>query len=215
MIKISNDSAAKDPESVIRTIKSIGVNFCYNEDNYYVFPDLSWSNINNKKIEIEEIKTSYPDYSIHNNLMLEDISCIFLDHREMGYNLSDLLEELNIILNAFDLKIVEIDTQSDYMQAFITKNSESEVKDMIRAAYDLQNVNINEEELFVKESNPDISKNEMEGLESLHYVLRNAKIKNNTINYELLKEFLEDIAPEFEYKLKERGEKIFISINEF
>ena len=220
MIEICNNSAARDPDSVIRMFKGAGIKTLFDqEDNTFVFPKLeirNFSKLKDKLFQVEIIKTEYPNYDIQNQLLSEDIPCMRLDHREIGHDLPELMIAINKILHSMDLKLVDIDTMSDYMQAFITKKDAITPKDMIIESLKLHNViNYDITKYITDETNADTSKNEMSVTAALAYVLENADIQDDTVNYDLLKEFLEDTAPEFEYALVERGDKTFISVNEF
>jgi hypothetical protein len=218
MIKISNEDAARDPDSILSMINSIGLKVIYNEENNaFYFPTLDdkiFENDENFDFKVQEIKTSYIDYEINEDCF-HNIHSMLLDHKEIGYDLQTLMEQINQVISHLDLKLIDIDTQSDYMQAFITKKSAKTPKEMISAAFDIQNIDFDPDKFFVPCNNPDKSNNEMEIEDALRYILKNADIQNETVDYELLKSFLEDTAPEFKYDLHERNGKTFISINEF
>jgi hypothetical protein len=215
MYKISNEDGARDPDSVVRMLQDAKIKIVFDEEeNEYIFPQLKKYT---ETYKVEEIKSEYPTFDLDFMELDEHISFMWLDHREMGYNLSSMMEDINSLLFQADLKLVDIDTRSDFMKAFITHKDAKTPEDMINESV---NLNGNSEGFDINDyithvTRADKSNNEMTAKEALRYVVNNASLENQTIDFELLKDFLEDTAPEFEYEIIERGDKTFISINEF
>ena len=51
--------------------------------------------------------------------------------------------------------------------------------------------------------------------EAISHILRHTKLKDSAINYDLLQEFLEDVAPEYEYDIVTNNNQLYISIKDF
>jgi hypothetical protein len=216
MFTISNEEAAKDPDTVQRMLKYSKIDSHYS-DNCFFISKGSKEPLEDK-IKVEEIQWDYLNYRFDESVFNDNLSCMSLDHKKMGYNLSYFMEELNSILSSFNLKLVDIDTQSDYMMAFITKIEAQTPTEMIIGALEIQGLDKNLiDKIVIKEDypHPIKSKNEYSVEDALRFIVDNSNIQDETVNFDVLIEFLEDNAPEFEYGLSKRAGKTYVTIKKF
>ena len=222
MYKIcGTDDSVRDLRTVIRLLKNNGIkSFEPNTECQLCFPDFSpeqFKSMDSDNFKVHEIKTEGFDFSIdHVKLTSEYLPSMMLDHREMGYLLDSFMEQLNMILSISDLKLVKLDTLSDYMSAFITSISTETDEEMINSALKMNGFeDVSFIDFYSKENGSDEDNNEYTIEDALNLIINNTKIDDEKINKELLIEFIEDLAPEQSYEVVNREGKSFLKIENF
>jgi len=211
---------ARDPDTIILMLKNYGIKAIYSsEDDELLFPDFNRDDFIEKdynNYNFQYLQTSTPDFDFDHHDFMEKASCMFLDHREVGGFLEELLKEINMLLNSVNLKLIEVDTQSDYMSAFVTKSSAKTAKQIVNECLILNNNSkFKYKDFITRDIKPDKSKKEYDVRSALSFINGHTRIKDEQVNFELLQEFLEDLAPNYKYGLVERGGKRFIKIEEY
>lgn len=207
MYKIEGASSfLRDPEDIKNILLKFNVKVIYKKDTL-IFPDINGSDIilsENKRIEID---CNTREYNLDLQSFCETIPTIMLDHKERNENTEDLFSTLDDILKIYDLKLVNLNDHSDSTTDFITTISSKTHEEMINDSIKLQK---KENVLSFKDMYEDLDyiKDSLNMSDIKTIIMHN--LKENKVNYELLKEFLEDINPEMQYKLIEKDGKTVI-----
>lgn len=222
MFKIYNVSeGVRDPSDIVRLFKGLKdlkmVCFYDSDEDEINFPYIDEKVLENKRSSdyaVEEIDPEPDDFSFDYNEFTNEVSSMYLDHKEMGHGLPDVMEKMNMLLHSKGLKLVEIDTKSDFMTAFVTGLDKKSIVDMVDFSLNLNRETGNTSSDFISYEDKQLD-TEFTAREAIAHVLRKTQLKDSAINYELLQEFLEDLAPEFEYDIVEKNNKRYVSIKDF
>lgn len=219
---LNYQNATGRPDEVIALLNASG--FSAHLSNEFIYIDDSHNTLPKTKIDeemsykVEEVQLYYENFKISEEELYKHLNILSLDHKAFSYNFYDFLEELNKIISNYGLKVIEFDTKSDYVLILITLLDAKTPKDMIRGALKIQGEDSTINNLIVVEEEhpyPIRENKEFTGKEALEFILRNSDIQEQTINFDVLLEFLEENAPEFKYSLVERAGKTFVTIKEF
>lgn len=207
MYKIENASVfLRDPEDIKNILLRSNVKVIYKKDTI-IFPDINVSDIDFSEKKRIEIDCNTREYNIDLDRFYETVPTIILDYKERNENTEDLFSTLNSILKIYDLKLVNLNDHSDSTTDFITTISSKTHKEMINDSIKLQN---KENILSFEDMYEDLNyiKDSLNMSDIKTIIMHN--LKENKVNYELLKEFLEDINPEMQYKLIEKEDRTVI-----
>lgn len=222
MYKIKNiKRATKRTSEVLSLFDNVNITVSYSqEEDALLFPDFGaneFAQINPMSFEVKDLHLNTPSQDVDECLILNNLANMSLDWKSFRdpEQLEFLMYQFNMLLHKIDLQLINIENRSDYMAVFITRSAAETPEDIIDGALRVvANTELKSKDFFTYCNKPDESNGEMTAEEMLHHVLENVKVNENKLNFNVLQEFLEEYAPEYEYELIKRKEKTFIKIKE-
>ncbi len=199
MFKISMDSAFRSSSTFAKMFKNAGINVVV-ENGFLVFPDTNISKYENlKEISVFDIDEEKEDFTFDEIDFSEYVHCASFDYKEVSYNAPDVLKQLQIVLSEHDLTLIDVETHGDSYLYFLSKVVSDDALDHIKSA--LKNTgNIDKLNKIIKYK-PKKIEGKMDFCDIKNKIIR--ELREDTANIYLLKELLEDVAPESLYEIIE------------
>lgn len=161
-----------------------------------------------KKTHLDIVEIFSNEIDLDLNKLRSQIPVLYLDSKEITNSTIDLLEKINTGLLKKGLKLVDLETNAEYVSLFITKKEETTLKGLYESAVALQSVKekLSYEDLLIFK---DYTEGEID-LEEVKAIIYQ-KLKNDNVNYDLLLELLEEIDPDMNYDIVEKKNKSFLT----
>lgn len=206
MFKVSTEEAIRDSDSFVEMLQKAGVNVFVEKDSdfieHLVFPDVidcdpEYNEIS--KIKVFEIDDENEDFIFDHTKYSESVFCSIFDYKEISFYCDDFLKAIQYALNAYDLILVDVATHGDDYVYFISNAKENNALEHIKAGLELSNSNEKLESMIEKRPK------KIEGKMDI-WQIRNRiheKLGNGTANLFVLKDLLDDIAPDMQYEVVE------------
>ena len=199
MFRISMESAFRDPDSFAKMLKNSGVDVLV-ENGDLVFPNINISKYEElKDVSVFEINDKEEDFTFDEIGFSEYVHCAHFDYKEVSYNAIDALKQIQVVLSEYGLTLIDVETHSDSYSYFLSKVISDDSLDHIKSA--LKNSGHIDKLNQVIKYKPKKIKGKMEFNDIKNKIMM--KLREETANIYLLKELLEDIAPESLYEIIE------------
>lgn len=197
MYKISTKGCLSKPDSFVNMLKRSGVN-AVKGDNEIIFPDIDGKEfLNKEKKEVFDLDFSDWNLDFNYSDFMNVVPCALYVDKEISFSTLYMLEEVQLVLDFLNLTLIDIDTHSDDYVFFVSKIESESPLEHLKEAIKGTKLKISDK-ITTKPA-------EIDGKLSIYQILRiiNENLKEETANIYLLKDLLEDLAPESMYEIIE------------
>lgn len=143
-------------------------------------------------------------FYLNDQILIENVKSLSFDYKEVHSDIDDEMSYINTFLEMYGLKVVDYENFDDEYRYYMTKLDTKSQEEMVNGIFELRKLPYSYKDIYVKEKYP--NKITIEEIKRLI----TSNLTEKTINYELTKELLEDLYPEFDFKLKHDKGKTYL-----